>query len=39
MYSFFGNATGDYTITIQVDNGGITPTGASWDFQGWVRYS
>jgi len=35
----FGNATGDYTITIQVDNGGITPTGASWDFQGWVRYS
>ena len=35
----FGNATGDYTITIQVDNGGITPTGASWEFQGWVRYS
>ncbi len=34
-----GNATGDYTITIQVDNGGITPTGASWEFQGWVRYS
>ena len=34
-----GNATGDYIITIQVDNGGITPTGASWEFQGWVRYS
>ena len=34
-----GNAPGDYIITIQVDNGGITPTGASWEFQGWVRYS
>jgi len=37
--SVFGNATGDYTITIEIDNENITPTGASWDFQGWVRYA
>ena len=38
--AIYGNSTGDYTITIEIDNENtITPTGADWDFQGRVLYA
>ena len=34
-----GNVTGDYVIRIEIERQGLSPASASWDFQGWVRYT
>ncbi|MEE3276645.1 MAG: PKD domain-containing protein [Candidatus Thermoplasmatota archaeon] len=34
-----GNVTGDYVIRIEIEREGLSPASASWDFQGWVRYT
>jgi PKD repeat protein len=34
-----GNVTGDYVIRIEIERQGLSPASASWDFQGWIRYT